>query len=184
MNILSRRFLSLFAMIALISSIGIFAAQYRRYGYAILWHCVHRSTIGFGEHKIQIPELWWATKADNYGKISISRAYRSAIISEPQIEVGPSTPGELTDSDGEQSRIADAVVSDMNRNPKLGWTHSVMVLRANESTWYCTRADQTILGKDVFTTLQCNAPRIPYSFYYGGPPEQEKEAESIFITFQ
>ena len=68
---------------------------------AILWHCVHKAAIKFGTHEMDLPKLWWAANADNYGRIPIMRAYKSVILSEPKIEVRPASPGEMTENDAE-----------------------------------------------------------------------------------
>ena len=182
MTSITRKLLITLLLIAVLTCGG-FAVQYRRYAYAILWHCVHKSSIRFGMQRIEVPKLWWVAKTDNYGRISIVRAY-SAPLNEPEIEVGPTSPGVMAKSDAEQLRLANAVVSGMNLDPQAGWTHSVVILGAKSSMWYCIRDTMAILGRNVFTSLECNSPQVPYSLHYQGPPEQEKEAKSIFATFQ
>lgn len=184
MNLLTRRSLSVIASLVLVAAIAVFAAQYRRYAYAAVWHHRHNSSIRFGEHEIQITRLWWPVKPDNYGRISILRASKSSVLLEPEIEVVPAIPGQVAESDDQQSSLANKVVAAGRPDPQSGWTFSVTTLQSKDSTWYCLRDAVLILGKEAFTMLTCNASRVPFTLNYKGPPEQEREAESIFATFQ
>lgn len=183
MKLFAHRMLFRVGLIALASITVLFAVRYRRFAYAMTWHCFNKASIRFGGHEVEISKLWWAAKIDRWGRISIFRAYKGSFLSEAKIEVSPASPGVVTEDDVEQSRVAHAFVSSMSRDPAPGWTYSVAILRAKSSTWYCIRNDEAIWEHHVFTILTCNAPRIPYSLYYQGPPEQEKEAESIFASF-
>jgi hypothetical protein len=184
MNLFTRRSLSVLALIVLISAAGIYALQYRRYGYATAWHCRHGASIRFGGHEIQIPGLWWAAKTDNAGRISILRASKSSVFYEPRIVVSSATPGQVAENDDEQLRLASRVVAIKSRDPQSGWSHSVASIRATSSTWSCIRDDEAVLGSHVLTILTCNTPRVRCTLHYHGPPEQEQEAEGIFATFQ
>ncbi|HEY2469880.1 MAG TPA: hypothetical protein VGI45_18830 [Terracidiphilus sp.] len=185
MNLFTRKSLSVIASIVLISAIAVFAAQYRQYAYAMAWHYRHHASFRLGEHEIEIPNKWWAgAKADGVGRISIFRASKSSVFFEPKIEVGPASPGEMAQGDDEQSSLANKVVAAARPDPQSGWTFSVTTLRSRNSTWYCLRDADVILGKEVLTNLTCNASRVPYTLNYQGPPEQEKEAELIFATFR
>jgi hypothetical protein len=180
----SRKTLISLCLVVVILVLGAFALRYRQYAHAAAWHCLHPATIKFGAHEIEIPRLWWAGKTDNAGRISILRACKSSVLIDPEIEVAPVSPGEVAENDSEQSRLVQAVVSDRNRNAQAGWAYSSMNLKTKSFVWYCTKDQQTILGHNFSTTLKCNAPRIPYSLHYQGPPEQESEAELIFASFQ
>ena len=169
-------------MVALASIIVFFFAfRYRGFAYAITWHCFHQAVVRFGGHEVDIPRLWWVANTDRWGRTSIVRDYGGP--SEAEIEVSPAGPEVVAADDVEQSRMAQALASLMGRDPGPGWAISVVTLRAKNSTWYCEGEDATALGRHVFSTLTCNAPRIPYSLKYHGPPEKEKEAESIFASF-
>ena len=184
MNLLTRRSISRLALIAAISAAGFFAAQYRQYAYAMAWHYRHDASFTLGEHEIEVPKKWWAgAKADGVGRISIFRASKSSAFFQPKIEVGPASPGQMTESDDEQLRLANRVVAAERGDAQSGWTFSVTTLRSRNSTWYCIRDAEVVLGKHVYTSLTCNASRLPYTLIYQGPPEQEKEAESIFASF-
>ena len=180
----SRKTLISLCLVVVVLALGVFALRYRRYAHAAAWHCFHSAHVKFGVHEIQIPKLWWVEKSDNAGRLSILRACKSTSFIDPEIEVAPVSPGEVAENDSEQSRLVQAVVSRMNRDPQTGWTHSSLVLNAKGFVWYCTKDQQTILRRNFSTTLKCNAPRIPYSLYYQGPPEQEDEAKRIFASFQ
>lgn len=184
MRLLTRRVLTVVVLTLLLLAIALFSAQYRQYAYAKVWHCLHGSSITFGVYKIGVPGLWWAEGKDNAGRIEVVRAFKTTAFSEPKIEVSPATPGQVADNEIEQLRLVTAVVSLRSRDPLPGWTHSLMTLQAKNSRWYCMKDEQTILGYRIFTSLTCNSPRIPYTLYYNGPAEQEKEAKSIFRTLQ
>lgn len=171
-------------LVVVILAFGVSALRYRRYAYAATWHCFHPADMKFGVHEIQIPKLWWVGKTDNAGRLSILRACKSTAFIDPEIEVAPAGPGEVAENDAEQSRLVQAVVSRMNRDPQTGWTHSSLVLSTKSFVWYCIKDQQTVLGRNFSTDLLCYAPRIPYSLYYQGPPEQEGEAKLIFTSFQ
>jgi len=180
----SRKTLISLCLVVVILAFGAFALRYRRYACAAAWHCFHSANIRFGVHGIEISRLWWAGKADNAGRFSIQRACKSTAFIDPEIEVAPVGSGEVAENDAEQSRRLQAAVSLMNRDPEAGWTHSSLVINAKGLVWYCTRDQMSVLDRQFSTTLKCNAPRIPYSLYYQGPPEQEEEAKLIFASFQ
>ena len=165
--------------------IGAFSlVRYRRYAYAKTWHLFHRANFRFGGHEIQITEPWWVTDVDRSGQILIHRAFRSEVLTEPEIVVGPASPGTVAEDDGEQSRIANSAVSTLGNAPQPGWNHKVLAIQAQEATFFCIETDQTILDIQVSTSLTCNAARFPYSLSYQGPPEWKNEAESIFETLR
>jgi hypothetical protein len=171
-------------LVVVILALGVFALRYRRYAHAAAWHCFHSANVRFGVHEIQIPKLWWVGNTDNAGRISILRACKSTAFIEPEIEVAPVSPGEVAENDAEQSRLEQAVVSRINRDPQPGWTYSSMSFKARGSVWFCVKDQQTVLGRNFSTDLTCYASRIPYSLHYQGPPEQEEEAKLIFASFQ
>ncbi len=186
MKLFTRRTLISVCLIVVFLILVFYAARYRKYAYAQVWHFRHGDTVKFGAYSLELPKRWWVLKNEFAGwtSISIPRACKSTDIYEPEITVMPTTGGEVTENDVEQSRQTSSMVSRMNVNPVLGWTHSVTNIQARSSTWYCIRDTMTIFGQHVSTTLTCNAARIPYELYYTGPPEQEQEAISIFENFQ
>jgi hypothetical protein len=184
MNLDTRRVLMASGLIIFTLPFAFHVARYRQYVYAGEWHCFHTASIRFGMHRIEIPPLWWPTQSDKAGRFSISRACKTTDFVEPVIRIEPSRLGEATENDADLSSLVDNVVSRRSGDPSSGWTHSVVTVRANASTWYCVRGDQVVLGHHMFTSLNCNAAKVPYSLAYQGPPAQENEAESIFATFQ
>jgi hypothetical protein len=171
-------------LIIVISIFVLFASQYREYAFAQVWHYRHGDSVKFGMNEIEIPRLWWVTKNDNAGRISIQRACKSTAYIDSEIEVAPVGPGEVAENDDEQSRLEHAVVLRNNRDSQTGWTYSSISLKARGSVWYCTKDQQTVLGRSFATDLLCHAPRIPYSLHYQGPPDQEGEAKLIFASSQ
>jgi hypothetical protein len=180
----SRKTLISLCMVVVILALGVFALRYRRYAHAAVWHCFHSDNVRFGVHEIQIPKQWWVEKTDNACRISIQRACKSTASINSEIEVAPAGPGEVAENDAEQSRLEQAVVSRINRDPQPGWAYSSVSLKARSSVWFCIKDQQTVLGRSFATDLLCYAPRIPYSLHYQGPPEQEGEAKLIFASFQ
>ncbi len=179
-----RKTLVSLCMVVVILTLGVFAFRYRQYAQAAAWHCSHSANLNFGAHGINIPRLWWVAKTDNAGRVSIRRASKSSASIEPEIEIAPVIPGDLPEDDSGLSRLEEAIVSERKRDSTAGWTYSSVSLKAQASVWHCIEDQQTILGSDFSTGLICNAPRIPYSLTYDGPPELEGEAELIFASFQ
>lgn len=171
-------------MVVAILALGIVALQYRGYVFAMAWHRFHSADVKFGMHEIDLPKLWWAGKTDTTGRLSILRACKSSAFPEPEIEITPASQGEVAESDSQQSLQEQAVVSERNRDPEFGWSYSTISLKSQHSVWHCIKGQQAVLGRPFSTGLTCYASQIPYSLDYQGPPEQEREAELIFASFQ
>jgi hypothetical protein len=113
-----------------------------------------------------------------------ARACPSSLFPKPEIKVSPAIPGEVADTDAEELKVTQSVISGLNQNPAMGWSHSLVVIKAPRFAFYCMQERFTIVGTDFNHELTCHAPRLPYSFHYNGPPEYEKEAEAIFQSAQ
>src|SRR5271169_4346274 len=49
-------------------------AIYRRYAFAIVWHCFHKNVAQVGTFKVEVPLLWWKGESDAYGTSVLIRA--------------------------------------------------------------------------------------------------------------
>ena len=192
MKLFTRRTLISFCLIVVFLILVFYAARYRKYAYAQVWHFRHGDTVKFGAYSLELPKQWWVLKNEFAGwtTISIPRACKSTEAYEPEIKVEATMGGETTDNDDEQYRQISSMVSSINHGPHseldhlVTQTQTVTNFRSKNSTWYCMRETMIVFSQHTDTTLSCNAARIPYELYYTGPPEQEQEAISIFETFQ
>jgi hypothetical protein len=177
------------AVIAL--AVCVFFVRYRRYAYAIAWHCANGNYAEIGGHKVQLPLWWWKERAHSHETLDLqdrdewlARACPSDSFPKPEINVSPAMPGEAAETDAQELDVIQRTTAFLNQNPPTGWSHSLSVLKASRFTFYCMQ-DHFAVGALVITNgLACIAPKIPYSFQYHGPPERLREAEAIFGSVQ
>lgn len=171
--------------------VGVLCARYRRYGYAVAWHCAHGNYAEVGGHRVRLPLLWWKERAHAHDTPDmqdhdewLARACPSNTIFRPEIETSPTIPGAGRDTDQEELKSTQSIVSTLSHNSVAGSSHSLITLTPRPFTLYCMRQDLTLLGVDLTSMLTCQAAGLPYSFTYNGPPTREKEAESILSTLE
>jgi hypothetical protein len=172
--------------------IGFLYMGYRRYAFALIWHCVHGNQAEVGGHKVILPLLWWKESAhahDTYDMRDrdewLARACPSSLFSNPEINVSPVMPGEeVAGTEEEELKLTQRVISSLNQNPTKGWSYSLVVLSTARFSFYCMREQAALGGSDLFNGLRCHATSLKYSFNYTGPPERENEVQEIFLSLQ
>jgi hypothetical protein len=184
MSILSRNKLLAAGSTLVAFALIFYAAEYRQYIYARVWHFSHGNSVHFGDRSLELSGQWWAKKPDDINRVYVLRAVKAESFVVPRIHVDPLSAGEVADNADELLRLSNRIVALEDANPQREWTHSVISFRAKSATWYCIKYTQTILGQTIATSLTCNTPKVPYTLSYSGPPEFEQEAESIISTFQ
>jgi hypothetical protein len=164
---------------------------YRRYAIALIWHCVHGNQAEVGGHKIILPLLWWKESAHAYDTSDmrdrdewLARACPSSLFSNPEINVSPAVLGEVADSEKEELKLTQRVISDLNQNPTKGWSYSLVVLSTSRFSFYCMREQAAMGGLEMFNGLRCHAASLKYSINYTGPPERENEVREILLSLQ
>jgi hypothetical protein len=179
-------------MIAIALMSGLLFAKYRMYAYAVAWHCVHGNYAEVGGHKVKLSILWWKERAHAHETSDmrdhdewLARACPSNKLDEkPEIDVSPAIPGEVENTQLEELKLTQSVISTLSHNSAKGWSHSLVTLTPRPFTVYCIRDDLTIFGDDVLSRLTCYTAKLPYRFIYDGPPTREKEAESILSSLE
>jgi len=171
-------------MVAFVLLIGILCVKYYRYAYIVTSHCMHGDFAEIAGYRVRLPYLWWKGDSQTRDKYLLLRACPSNTFSRPELEVNPSIPGDVMDTDQEELKSTQAMISGLNYNGIEGWSHSLVTLTSRPFTLYCIRGDETIFGTKVFSNLTCFAAKLPYWFNYSGPPAYEKEAESILSSLE
>lgn len=179
------------SMVTVALIVGLLCVKYRRYGYAVAWHCVHGNYAAIGGRRVRLPLLWWKERVHAHDTPDmldhdewLARACPSNTILEPEIETSPTILGEGRDTDQEELKSTQSLVSTLNHNSVAGSSHSLVILTPRPLVLYCMRTDLTLLGVNLTSMLTCHAAGLTYSFSYNGPPTREKEAESILSTLE
>jgi hypothetical protein len=170
-------------VIALLLVAVLTCLKYSQCVYAVAWHWSHGNDARVGVYRAKLPLLWRQSDAGGYDATSIIRAI--PLNNQPQIVISPALPGAVPDSDQEELKSTQAVVSSENRYSRLRSPWSTVVLHPKPFTLYCVKeGDSTSVGTDVISHLQCHAAGVPYTFTYDGPPGHEKEAEVILSSLE
>ncbi len=187
-NMLARLSNSMKVIIAVISLVlivfGSLSVRYRRYAYAVRWHCVHGNYVEIDGYRAKLPLLWWESGPDTHGRTLLSRAYASSGHSAPVIHIDPAGPGEVANSEQEELELTESSVRVLSHNAQEGWTHSLLVLKPKQFDFYCTKIDESLFGMAFDTTLVCHAAKLKYSFTYQGSSALEKEAETLLSSVE
>jgi hypothetical protein len=186
----SRKYL-VAGMIATALMICLLSIRYRRYAYAVAWHCVHGNHAEIGGRQVSVPVLWWKERAHGHATSDfqdnnewLERACPSSTFPRPEIEISPVIPGAVADTDREEYDLTRRVVSSLNEHSAKGCSHSLIVLPAAKFSLYCVRSNAALNEFYMLDQLSCNSTKLQYSFGYSGPSGREKEAEAIFLSLQ
>src|ERR1039458_2734741 len=178
-------------MVAITLMLGLLCVKYRRYAYAVAWHCMHGNYAEIGGHRVRLPILWWKENAHAHDTPDLrnrdewlARACPSSVLPGPEIKVSPTIPGEVEGTEPEELKLTQAVISTLNHNSESGWSHSLLTLTPRPFTLYCIKEHVTGYGLDLGSYLTCHAANLPYSFLYRGPQTSESEAESILSSLE
>lgn len=158
--------------------------EYRSYAFAIVWHCTHGRYSEIGGHKVRIPILWWKANPYGYGESLVVRASHANMNLDPKIVVTSLPPGTTSGTDQETLKSIQALISVKNHQVVSGWSSSLLILDPKLFRLYCIRDVFAFRSVDRYSSVQCFAAGIPYSFTYQGSPRHEKEAESILSTLE
>jgi hypothetical protein len=163
----------------------------RRYAYTIAWHCTHKNPALIGEHRIELPMLWWEEKGSGWNDkslverdvFSLVRANASNSL-DPRITARPASPWTVDATDQELRKSTEAAIVALNQDSKGGSSHSLVTISSRRFTMYCMRDRFPVVGSIRLVSLDCSAAKMHYSFGYSGPERDEKEAEMILSTFE
>jgi hypothetical protein len=153
-------------------------AIYRRYAFAIVWHCFHKNVAQVGTFKVEVPLLWWKGESDAYGTSVLIRASPATVSDVPEIVVSPTIPGEGRDTDQETLKATQGLVDADLKVSIVGKSSVLAILHPRPFTLYCAKS-AFIIPPD--TVLNCRAAKAEYSFTYNGPSRREQEAEAILL---
>lgn len=93
---MARRKRLLTAVIALLLLVAAATTmRYRRYFYAVAWHCQHGNYATFPGHRIKLPLSWWGEKDTvRWERYFVKRACTGMICLESEIDVTRVTPSQ------------------------------------------------------------------------------------------
>lgn len=147
---------------------------------ATAWHKAHGNAFHIDGHKLSLPENWWEKGAGEGGKSFAVKASRDLThISQSGITVDQKGPEEGKRSEEEIRKTLESFVDNDKKKGNSLTESSLIVVNAVSTKMYCLR---TLLErKDV--ELRCDVIGAPIVIKSIGPPETEKEIESILSTF-
>lgn len=180
----NRRKLFFTSIVALVFVIGILCIEYYRYAYIVNWHYIHGNFAEIGRYRVSLPYLWWKNGTESNNSSFLLRACPLNTFSKPELEVSPAIPGEVMDTEQEELKSTQKVISALNHKGIEGWSQSLVTLTPRSFTLYCIRQDEVLYRSNIDTILTCHAAKLPYSFRYSGPSAYEKEAESILSSLE
>lgn len=171
-------------VVALSLIIGLLCIEYERYAYAVAWHCVHGNYAKIAGHRVRLPLLWWKEDAHAYDTTLLVRACPANTYLKPEIVVSPTISGEMGDTNQEELKSAQTVISLKNHNSIAGPSLSLVTLTSRPFTLYCVKEEAAPYGIALYANLSCHAANVPYSFTYDGHPMHEKDVELILSTIE
>jgi len=144
------------------------------------WHKAHGNIFLVDGHKLNLPQDWWEKGEGEDGKFFAVKASRDLThVSQSAITVGQKG---VEESKRSEEEIRNALESFVDNDKKKGNDvnqSSLVVVRAVSINMYCLK---TLLeGKNL--ELRCNVVGATIVIKSIGPPETEKEIESILSTF-
>lgn len=163
--------------------IGLFVIKYQQYAYALSWHCFHGNSAQIGGHRVTLPIWWWKEDSHAYDTALLVRASVTHTYLRPTIVVSPAFPGAIRDTNQEELQAAQAAISEKHKTA-AGTLSSLVIINTKAFTMYCEREDFTTYGVDLSSNLFCTIAKVQYAFTYNGPPDREKEAQSIFSSLE
>jgi len=146
---------------------------------AAAWHKAHGNVVFVDGHKLDLPQDWWEKSNGEGRKFLVVKASRDLThLSQSGITVDQKGVEESRGSGKEIRKTLELFVDSDKKGNDAAQT-SVVVVKAISTNMYCLRAS---LGrKDV--ELRCNVVGAPIVIQSIGPPETEKEIETILSTF-
>ena len=170
------------------------AIRYRRYAYAIAWHCRHGNYAEFSGHRVTLPLSWWEEKDTvRWEQYFLKRACPGAACLEPEIDVTRVVPSQellIPASDQAEMDQREQAIARLNgrvhSTSPVALTASVLTIRTRSRTLFCEKIAMRN-GKTVRNSfLDCGAARFPYTILSSsfGMPWREREIESILSTLE
>jgi hypothetical protein len=145
---------------------------------------MHGNYADVAGYKTKIPLFWWMKDDDVYHTSLLHRAGPAGRVLQQDIEIRPTIPGEMSESNEEALRVTQAVVSSRNVHSDGSTFSSLLTLRPSAFILYCMKEEIKPPGFDPESELYCHAAGLPYSLNFRGTPAIEKEAESILSSLQ
>lgn len=179
----ARHFVILSCALAAALITGLLLISYARnseFRTAAAWHKAHGNIFLVDGHKLILPQDWWEKGEGEDGKSFAVKASRDLThLSQSAITVDRKG---VEESKRSEEEIRNSLESFVNTDKKTGndvAQSSLVAIRATSTNMYCLK---TLLeGKDV--ELRCDVVGAPIVIKSIGPPESEKEIESILSTF-
>ena len=152
----------------------------REFRAAGAWHTAHGNFFLFDGHRINLPQDWWERSEDVDGKHFAVKASRDlAHTSQCAITVDRKGVEETKRSDAEIRKTLESIVRKEKEGGAEVTQSRLVVVSASSTNMYCLR---TLLERKELE-LRCDVVRTPIVITAIGPPESEKEIESILSTF-
>lgn len=178
------------AMMAVLVLIAfLLCVRYRRYAYAVVWHCVRGSHTEVAGKKVKLPILWWKEEdPDKYDTTLLVRA--SVGILPREIIVSPTMPRAVRNTDQEELAATQALISRLNQDSTanqssvIKTSRSLVTLTPKAFNMYCEKEESTACGVRFSSFLMCDTARGRYDFSYSGQSDYVKEVESILSTLE
>jgi hypothetical protein len=178
----------------LIPAAAFVALRYRRYAYALAWHCRHGNYATFPGHRIKLPLTWWEEKDTVlWEHYFLKGACTGAVCLEPEIEVTRVVPLQeafIPDSDQAEMEEQEHAITRWNENELQGLpltlSDSLVKLGTRHNTLFCEKRSLRIGRIEANPSLDCGAARFPYTIMTlaWGPPAREQQVESILSTLE
>jgi hypothetical protein len=179
--IFDRKFRAAFAAACLLLGA---AAGFECYPYAsaLLWHHRNGDYTDVGGHKVRLPLLWSRKDISGHQTVELVRAWPMTEFPKPSIRVSPTYPGQTKQTDQDELDHIQGLIS--YENATLFRKSYLVVLKPRPFVLYCEKSNSYPRDGEIDGNLDCKAARIPFKFDYHGPPQHEKDAESILSSLE
>lgn len=144
-----------------------------------------RSYVQVGGYSAKLPSFWWTERdPTHYGTYLLRRACPFVTNVQPSLTVRPALPGVVRDTNEEELKAVQALISLKDSNSTPGTSSSLVILRSKQFILYCEKLTFAPLGTPINTALYCTAAKVSYDWSYFGPPSYENEAELFLSTLE
>jgi hypothetical protein len=179
----ARRFVILICVLAAALITVLFFINYARnseFRTAAAWHKAHGNVFLVDGHKLVLPQDWWEKGEGQDGKLFAVKASKDLThLSQSAITVDRKGVEESKKSEEEIRKSLESFVNNDKETGNDVTQSSLVIVSAVSTNMYCLK---TLLErKDL--ELRCDVVGTPIVIKSIGPPESEKEIESVLSTF-
>lgn len=160
--------------------LGIDYARNGEFRTAAGWHKTHGDIFLVDGHKLNLPQDWWVKSGGEAGKSFAVKASRDLThISKSAITIDLKGVEESKRSEEEIRKSLESFVNNDKKTGSNVTQSSLVFVSAVSTDMYCLKT--FLEGQDL--ELRCDVVGTPIVIKSIGPPESEKEIESILSTF-